>query len=465
MTFDIIVIIGYFLIILGISFKVNKTKPSEKDAITGGKGFGLITAAFGRTANMAGGPATLGNGSYGFNQGINGIWFSLANIFSMWLSAPFASQIYRTMKATDTFTIGGYIGYRFGRFSQVFAGLTNFLAYLGFVASNILATGTVLSFILKLDLRFCVLVSMIIISLYTAFGGLKSVYLVNLFQISIMIVGFLCVLMPFTVDTVGGWGNMINHLPQSHTKLNWGALGNAFWSIILPTAVTGFTTQAGYIAISSSKNRSVGWKSTLLAGVIYGLIVFPILIVGAASFLIYPNADASSILTFLIREFLPVGLTGLLAASIISATMSTAASCTMNAITCLKIDVLQPFGISDQLQNHWLRSRNLIMLTNFIAVCFALLLPSVIKLLLIGYALATGGLLVPVFATIFWKRATPLGIKASMLIGGISFIIVQTLFPQIVPLLVSLPLSFIALILGSFLTPAQDFESIKDYFS
>ena len=112
---------------------------------------------------MAGGPATVGNTTYGFTQGLSGSWFAIANILAMWVSAPFAPRIYRSMKRSGAITVGGYLGERFGKFTQVFSGGINFLAYTGFVASNILATGTILNNMLGWDFKTGMLVTAIIV--------------------------------------------------------------------------------------------------------------------------------------------------------------------------------------------------------------------------------------------------------------------------------------------------------------
>lgn len=465
MIFDIIVVLLYFALIIYLSLQSSKEVVNNDDALKGGSGFGLLTAAVGRTANMAGGPATIGNATYGYQAGLGGVWFAVSNIIAMWLSAPFAARIYRTMKEAEVFTIGGYIGYRFGKFTQVFAGFTNFLAYLGFVASNILATGTVLSIFFEINLKISIIIAAIITGIYTVLGGLKSVYKVNLIQVFIMLFGFFVVLFPFSLNEVGGVVHLFEKLPSTHTQISFSNFLVIIGSIILPTIVTGFTTQAGYIAIYSSKNSKVGWKSTIFAGVIYAFIVFPIIISGMAAHLLLPGTEPQSILTTLITKILPSGLVGLLAAAIMSATMSTAAACSLNALTCFREDVLKPLKlISKEKEESIIYTRILLVVITLIALSFAILLPSVIKLLLIGYSLATGGLLVPVFATMLWKRATSLGVSLSMIFGGGSFLILKTTSLSIPPLFISLLLSVTMLIVGSYFSKKQSEEILKYYF-
>ena len=80
---DIAVIIAYFVLLVFVGAKASKQVRTNKDALAGGEGFGILTAGIGRTANMAGGPATVGNTTYGFESGLGGSWFAISNIIGM----------------------------------------------------------------------------------------------------------------------------------------------------------------------------------------------------------------------------------------------------------------------------------------------------------------------------------------------------------------------------------------------
>lgn len=247
------------------------------------------------------------------------------------------------------------------------------------------------------------------------------------------------------------------------STLGWGVI---IGTIIIPTTLTGFTTQAGYIGIASSKNLEVSWKSTLLGGMLYIFIAIPVIFVGMAAFVLFPDASSQNILAKMIMEILATGLIGVLVAAVISATMSTAASCALNAVTCFSKDVLEPIKEIQLDEKEGLKlTRVLIVVISLIATLLAVLLPNVIKLLLMGYSLAAGGLLVPVFATMFWKRATTPGVIAAMLGGGISYLLLNSLFKVTYPpLFVSLPLSLVLIVLVSLMTEKEDLEKYAPYF-
>lgn len=463
---DIAIIIGYFVLLMVISANASKNVTGGKDALAGGEGFGIITAGVGRTANMAGGPATVGNTTYGFTSGLAGSWFAISNVLSMWIAAPFAPRIYRAMKRAGVISIGGFLGHRFGKFTRIFAGLTNALAYTGFVASNILATGTVLYIILGWNFKTSMLATAAIVIFYTLSGGLKSVFKINVLQIAIMIIGFSFIMLPSSIGTAGGWEVIRTTVPESFLKLSGLGWATIIGTILIPTALTGFTTQAGFISVVSAKNLDTSWKATILGGIFYIFIAVPVIFVGMAAYKIMPNADAQNVLMRMVLETLPTGLIGILVAAIISATMSTAAACTLNAVTCFQKDVLEPLGNAAKDDVSELkRTRFMILVAGIIATIFAVLLPDLIELILIGYSLAAGGLLVPVFATMFWKRATSQGVIASMLGGGISFLVLKS-FLQVSwpPLFLSIPLSLILLVIVSLLTEKQDPEKYAPYF-
>ncbi|MDO5714457.1 MAG: hypothetical protein Q4Q07_08500, partial [Tissierellia bacterium] len=435
-------------------------------ALAGGDGFGIFTAAVGRTANMAGGPATVGNTTYGFTSGIGGSWFAISNILAMWVSAPFAPRIFRAMKRSGAITVGAYLGKRFGKFTQVFTGIINFLAYTGFVASNILATGTVLNNLLGWDFKTGMLITTIIVVLYTLSGGLKSVFQINILQVSIMIVGFSLILLPISINTAGGWSLIKSGVPTEYLHLFSMDWSHILGTILIPTTLAWFTLQAGYIAVASAKDINTSWKAALLSGVLYILIAIPVIFVGMAAFILFPDAEPRQILAHTILNILPTGLIGVLVAAVISATMSTAASCTLNAVTCLFKDVLEPLNRGVKSEEKQLNfTRILIAIIGVIATLFAVLLPDVIQLLLIGYSFAAGGLLVPVFATMYWKRATREGIIASMLGGGISFLILESVLKVTwPPLFFAIPFGLVLVVVVSLMTKPQDPKLYAPYF-
>lgn len=461
---DLLVIIFYFGLLMAIGAVVSRKVKTNEDAVIGGKSFGVLAAAVGKTANLAGGPAVVGGTGYGYSFGFGGSWFGIANIISSWISAPFAPRIWKAMTRGHLVSIGGYLGYRFGKFARVFSGLTNALAYTGFVAAQIVATGKILHVLLGWSLNTAMIVTTGIVIFYTILGGLKAVVYTDFLQLGIMLGGFFAVLMPMSISTIGGWGDLMAKVPEIYH--NWGSMGwgHIIGSILIPTALAGFTMQASYAFIGSAKSMQVSWTSSILSGVLYGLLYAAVIIIGMAAFLLYPGIDNQDALGKIILELLPHGLIGLLLAAVLSATMSTAATCSLSAATNFGEDVIKPlFEETYSKQDPLKMTRILIGIVGIVALAFSIVYPQIIGLLLMGYSLGAGGLLIPVFAAMFWKRANAPGCIAAMLGGGISYLVLSNIVTW-PPLFASIPISLVLLVVVSLMTPAPPKNMYDIYF-
>lgn len=361
-------------------------------------------------------------------------------------------------------SIGGYLGYRFGKFARVFSGLTNAFAYTGFVAAQIVATGKILHVLLGWSLNTAMIVTTAIVIFYTILGGLKAVVYTDFLQLGIMLFGFIAILMPTSINGIGGWQAMLDKVPEIY--LNWGSMGWAhiIGAILIPTALAGFTMQASYAFIGSAKSLKVSWTSGLLSGVFYACLYASVILIGMAAVVLFPGLDSQDALGTVIMATLPKGLLGLLLAAVLSATMSTAATCSLSAATNFGSDVFQPLFPDKYKSIDPLKiTRILIGVVGLVALSFSIVYPQIIGLLLMGYSIGAGGLLVPVFATMFWKRANTAGCIAAMLLGGASYLILSRMVTW-PPLFVSIPLSLIALVGVSLMTPPPPQERISIYF-
>lgn len=461
---DLLVIIFYFGLLMAIGAVVSRKVKTNEDAVIGGKSFGVLAAAVGKTANLAGGPAVVGGTGYGYSFGFGGSWFGIANIISSWISAPFAPRIWRAMSRANLVSIGGFLGYRFGTFARVFSGMTNGLAYTGFVAAQIVATGKILHVLLGWSLTTSMIATTCVVVFYTILGGLKAVVYTDFLQLGIMIGGLFFILMPLSISNIGGWNALMEAVPAEFH--NWGSMGwgTIIGSILIPTALAGFTMQASYAFIGASKTMKISWTSSMLSGFLYALIASAVILIGMGTSVLFPGLESQDALGTIITQMLPKGLVGILLAAVLSATMSTAATCSLSAATTFGTDVFKPlfkekYSSLDPLKV----TRVLIGIIALTALSFAILYPQIIGLLLMGYSLGAGGLVVPIFATMFWKRANTPGCIASMLSGGISYLVLSKLVTW-PPLFASIPISLAALIIVSLITPAPPKNMYDIYF-
>jgi SSS family solute:Na+ symporter len=364
-------------------------------------------------------------------------------------------------------SIGDYVGYRFGKFAKVFAGLLNSLAYMGFVAAQIVATGTILSVLLGWNPKAAMLVTTVIVIIYTILGGLKAVVYTDVVQMIIIYLGLVFVLPGLAVGKAGGMSAMIGALPEAFQQIGSMGWGTIIGVIVAPTILMPFAMQAVYIYAAACKSVTAAWQSSFLSGVLY---IFPALcsvFVGLAAFVLFPGlASAQDSMPRMIVEYLPHGAIGLLLASILSATMSTSSTCLICSTNCFITDVLKALSNKVRTGEELLKITRIgLAVIGLMTLSITMFYSDIIRIITLGYALACGGLLAPALATMFWKRATTPGCIAAMVVGGGSYLIIQlTRIVPWPPLYFSLPVSLVLLIVVSLATKPSDPSTYDVYF-
>jgi SSS family transporter len=220
------------------------------------------------------------------------------------------------------------------------------------IATVTLAMTKIAGALLNFDPVTTVIVVSAITLAYSALGGIRSVILTDFLQFTIAIIGAVwAAVYLLNIPEVGGLENMLNHV-EVKDKLsllpdfdNTDALitllivplAVQWWSVWYPGAEPG---GGGYIAqrMLAAKNPDHALKATLLFNVAhYALRPWPWILVALASIIVFPDlaslAEAfPNLPDSMIRNdlaypamlaLLPVGLLGIVAASLISAFMST----------------------------------------------------------------------------------------------------------------------------------------------
>ncbi len=171
---------------------------------------------------------------------------------------------------------------------------------------------------------FCIIFT---VGLYAVFGGLTSVVITDFAQVVIMIFGGLMVCVVGLVK-IGGFGPILEGLPD-HFELLRPASDNEFpWTAVM----SGQLLHSAFYAFSEIAilQRALGAKDVnnakcgLLLGAylkLFGVVLF--VIPGFIGILLYSDsATTGTLYTTMVRDFLPVGLSGLVLAGMIAAMMS-----------------------------------------------------------------------------------------------------------------------------------------------
>ena len=354
-TIDYVIIISFFILSMVIGIVVSKQsgKSSESFFLSGRSmpwwllGFSMVATTF--AADTPGLVTELVR-----VNGVSGNWVWWALLLTGMLTVFFYAKLWRKSGITTDLEF-----YEL-RYSGKIAGfLRGFRAiYLGVffnvitMAGVCLAGAKIANILLGLSQGETLLISSVIIVIYSSLGGLKGVLITDFIQFIIAMIGSIWATI-YIVDLpeIGGLNELLTH-NNVQEKLNilpdFSDTNAIITLLIIPFAVQWWSTWypgaepggGGYIAqrmLAAKDEKHATWATLFFNFAHYALRPWPWIIVGLASLVIFPDlASITKAFPELSKEmkghdvaysammtYLPAGLLGLVLTSLIAAFMST----------------------------------------------------------------------------------------------------------------------------------------------
>lgn len=428
---DILIFIIYFIAMLGVGFYFSNKHTDERDYYTGGGQLSAGHVGLSVVATDVGGGFSIGLGGIGFTMGIAGNWLLFTGLLGAWLSAALLiPKVFEWQQQRGKYflTLPQVFDFLYNKKVAIVAAIICIIGYTGFTSSQFLA-GAKLSVAAfpTINTQAILWIMGIVAVCYTMLGGMKAVIYTDTIQWIILLTGLILVAIPTAYLQLGGWEGIMPYLSPdmlSLTNVRWQDIVN--WSVtIIPIWFVGMTLYQRIFACKDVKTAKRAW---FIAGVLeWPLMAFSGVILGMlANVAIQKNIvpidggflqDVELGLPLLIKNILPVGLSGIVMAAYFSAILSTADSCLMAASGNV---------VGDLMRNRKKKDNAAIVKTSKLATAFigifAILLASimenVLSLMLYAYAFMVSGLLVPVVAALLFKKRHALAALCSMIVGG-----------------------------------------------
>lgn len=368
-------------------------------------------------------------------MGLSGSWLLFTGLVGAWLTAVF---IIPRVKAVDTdhamFTYPDFLRFRYDDNVALLAAVISGIGYLGFTGAQILAGAKLASATMITQapfgmepLQFCLYVIAVVTILYTVVGGLKAVIYTDTVQWIILLIGLVFVTIPVTLFKIGGWSQLRQSLPQEFfTLTNISTVTFINWMVtIIPIWLIGMTLYQRMYACKDEKDARRAWY---IAGLFeYPVMAFTGVFLGMCARVVFPDAESEMALPMLIRDVLPIGVSGIVIASYFSAIMSTADSCLMASSGNFVKDIVERYlcpGLSPKASMRLSMFATLVI--GMLAIVMASRFNMVLDAILYAYSFMVSGLFVPTLGAYFWKRASSIGAIGGMLSGGILTLLLLT---------------------------------------
>lgn len=266
------------------------------------------------------------------------------------------------------FTIPEYLGKRYNIYLRAISAVI-WLIFIAFTLGVILwATGVLLKEMLGWPIMLSIILTVVVVGLYTITGGLSAVVMTDVIQVVIMIIGSLAILV-LGFWEIGGIGNLFdkisamgpayeNHFnlvvsPSANTPYPWTGILFGLTFVLAPAYFIG-----NQVIIQRSLGAKDEWNAK--ASMIFGAflkILIPVLVVvpGLIAVVLFPGVeDGDGVYAKLIKELLPPGLTGLVFAAFLAALMSSVSAIVNSVATVWTKDIYELFIKKNADDRHYL---------------------------------------------------------------------------------------------------------------
>ncbi len=460
-------VILYLLISVSIGLFAATRVHSAKDFAVAGRSLPLPVVTATVFATWFGAEAVLGISATFVQEGLRGV---VADPFgsSMCLILAglfFAPRLYRL----NILTVGDYYQLRFGRIVEVLCTLCIVASYLGWVAAQFKVLGLVLNVVTEggVSQSAGIVIGAVIVLAYTTFGGMFSVAILDFVQISVIMGGLLYIV--FVVSGLtGGVGVVIEHAAAAG-KLDlfpparlaeWIPFIGAWMTMMLGSV----PQQDVFQRITSAKDERTAVRGSLLGGTLYFGFCFVPMFLAYAATLVDPakfgallEQDSQLVLPMLILQHTPLAAQIVFFGAVLSAVMSCSSATLLAPSVALSENVIRP-AFPRLNDSEFLRLMR-VVLVGFAGVVLGIALwsdASIYKLVVGTYKITLVAAFVPLFAGLYWSRATTQGAVCAILCGIISWIAMELANPPDSiwpPQLVGFLMAGIGMVAGSVWSP------------
>lgn len=360
---DHTVVAAYMLAMIGISVWFARRKQDANDFFRGGNRIPWWVSGMSLFATFASGISMMAMPGKGFAGDWTYFSQSLFALLVLPVSLFVLTPLVRCLKIP---TANAYLERRFGLSARMIAStIAVFATTIARQGSVLVVPAIALSTVMGVDVVTCILVMGAITLAYTFFGGLEAVVWTDTVQGFVM-VGSVVACIGLALWRIDMPASEMWSLVQNHDKLrtfDWdpSLLYPTSW-IFLLTTVVGTLASVGsqdYIqrvqCTPDLKQAQLAVATQLFVAVPLNLLLFGL---GTVLFLFYhqhpeslsPAMKTDGIFPFFVAQQLPPGLSGLVVAALLAATMSTISSCTCSVSDMITQDFYKRFrpDVSDR---------------------------------------------------------------------------------------------------------------------
>lgn len=243
-------------------------------------------------------------------------WYITAKIFAKNIGI---------FKKAGCISVSDIMQFLYGKAGKWITNVFQVLLSIGIIAAQIGATGYLFNYFLGTSHALGIFIGFGVLVAYSLFGGIRAVALTDTFQGLIILVA-IPIACAIAFHDAGGYEVLVAKLPATHTSIDFTQanvilLASLLFYTLMPVSSGTFVQR--FLMANESKQLNHALKvitfMSLPVALVIGLIGFIVKVKA-------PDIDPNTAFFYLISNYLPAGITGLLITGILAAIMSTADS-------------------------------------------------------------------------------------------------------------------------------------------
>jgi SSS family solute:Na+ symporter len=443
---DVLIIIIYFLFVVGIGALLKRKMKTGNDFLMSNRNIPLwITSLAFISANL-GAQEVLGMAASGYKYGLYTVhYYWLGAAFAMIFLGIYMMPFYYGSKARS---VPEYLKLRFDEKTRTFNALT-FAAMTVFSSGvSLYALAALMETFLGLDFNLSIWLAALIVLFYILLGGLTSAVYNEVLQFFLIVLG-IAPLVFLGMQKVGGWEGIVQNVDNAKLHL-WKGMGSASTNPMGVDAFSlvfglGFVLAFGYWCTDFlvvqramiSKNLNEARRTPIIAAVpkifMPAIVIMPGIIllamqskIGGLELPKTPNGDTNYNMTLplLLKTLYPSGILGVGITALIASFMSGMAGNVTAFNTVWTFDIYQAHINKRASDNHYLwvgKASTVVGILISIATAYiARGFNSIMDLLQLVFSFVNAPLFATFFLGMFWKRTTGNGAFWGLVAGTAS---------------------------------------------
>lgn len=483
-------IILYFIFLITIGARVSHLVKTSEDYFIAGRNLGFLSFMVLVISSIISGMTIIGASGLSFEVGWPSMWEPIFVTFSVAiLITVFGAKLYRISRKFNYYTVQDYLSHRYQspNILRAIAGVSGVIISFIYLTGQLTAISIVLSWLLKIDHFYALLIGTVVIIIYVFLGGLYAIAYTTLFQGIALFLGTLIVA-PLIINAAGGLTYINQQLagidpsfinmayPQAHPPVEEYAFLTPLFIVSFFFLLSfGLSTAPHTINnILSARKASYFKWAPLCAFAVYIVAFYLIKLAGFSARVLHEKGaitviDPDYALIQAVEYALPPLAWIIFAVIVLAAVMSTTDRLLLTIGTTYGWDIhrnlFQP-DISDK-KLHAL-SRIIIILAGALAFLAAINPPDLLAWLIwMAIGLMVSTFCAPLLAGLYWKRANRLGAIWGMSVGLFTALCFGYIHQFVTPLPVhfsffGLVASLLVLIVVSLLTSPPPEELIEE---